>query len=65
MWEMVKEQVKIAWDGTVYALDLGGIALLLEKIGVEDIEWELRKLQRIFELTSIMRIRSSHVQNKQ
>jgi hypothetical protein len=34
--------------GEIYGLDLGAIAIVFEKIGVEDVRWQLEKMNAVF-----------------
>ncbi len=49
---MVKDQIKIAPSGKIYALDIGSIAMMLNMLGYKEKELKkmIRKLRIIFEV---------------
>lgn len=48
IWQIIKRQVRVGYKGA-YALDLGAVVLVLgHAYGIDDIEWELVKMEKLF-----------------
>jgi hypothetical protein len=49
LWKKVKDQIMLSPMGHPYALDKSNVWDLLDKYGVEDISWQMEKIEIIFQ----------------